>query len=248
CAFCSIGMHQGKGILSRSMDSVLKEVRSLAFHPLWGGIITDIGGATADMYGAGCSEKNCPRTSCLHPVMCRKYSPGTEYLTLLREAKKVRGVKKIFLGSGIRHDLVLGNPELLEEILVHHSGRFLRIAPEHTEDPLLDLMRKPSFAVLEAFVRLFHSITRGMKRKVELAPYLIVGHPGETLQDVLNMKKKLRALGLKTTDVQIFTPTPGTLSTAMYYAGVSPSMRPIPTETEVPEAVKRKALVTQTVK
>jgi radical SAM superfamily enzyme YgiQ (UPF0313 family) len=98
------------------------------------------------------------------------------------------------------------NPELLEEILVYHAGKFLRIAPEHTEEPVLNLMRKPSFQVLESFVGLFHSINRGLKRRIELAPYLIVGHPGETWGDVTEMKKKLDSLGLKPVSVQIFTP------------------------------------------
>ena len=171
------------------------------------------------------------------------FPPGKKYVELLRECRKIPGVKKIFLGSGVRYDVVLDNPELLEEIMVHHSGRFLRIAPEHTEESVLNLMRKPSYKALESFVGLFNSINRRLKRKIELAPYLIVGHPGETWDDVIEMKKRLRSLGLKTTSVQIFTPSPGSLSTAMYYAGCNLSLKSIPVEKKIGELMKRKRLL-----
>ena len=124
--------------------------------------------------------------------------------------------------------------------MIHHAGDFLRIAPEHTEEGVLRLMRKPSFSVLEEFVRLFHGLNRGMKRKIGLAPYLIVGHPGETFKDVVEMKKKLRSLNLKVTEVQIFTPTPGTLATAMYWAERSPDLRPVVVEKRMDALQKRK--------
>jgi radical SAM superfamily enzyme YgiQ (UPF0313 family) len=171
------------------------------------------------------------------------FSPGKKYLELLRECKKLPGVKKIFLGSGIRYDVLLHNPELLEEIMLYHSGRFLRIAPEHTENPVLNLMRKPPFKTLQSFVSLFNSINRKLKRKIELAPYLIVGHPGENRAHVVEMKKKLKSLGMKSTDVQIFTPTPGTLSTAMYYAERDSSFKPIPVEKTVSALMERKKLL-----
>ena len=166
-------------------------------------------------------------------------------MELLRECRKIPGVKKIFLGSGVRYDMLLDIPELLEEILVYHSGRFLRIAPEHTEEHVLNLMRKPSFKVLESFVGLFHSINKGLKRRIELAPYLIVGHPGEKWGDVIEMKKKLKSLGLKPISVQIFTPSPGSLSTAMYYAGCNLSLKSIPIEKKIGELMKRKKLLIQ---
>ncbi|MFH1491711.1 MAG: YgiQ family radical SAM protein, partial [Pseudomonadota bacterium] len=190
CAFCSIGAHQGKKIISRSVESIKKEIRAMTRHPEWKGMISDIGGATAEMYGNDCETEGCRKPSCLHPDRCRAFSPGRAYLDLLRECRKMPGVSKIFLGSGIRYDLLMGNPELLEEIMRHHTGGFLRIAPEHTEDRVLELMRKPSFQALESFVKLFNTINRQLKRKVEPAPYLIVGHPGEEEKDVVEMKKK----------------------------------------------------------
>jgi uncharacterized radical SAM protein YgiQ len=243
CSFCSIEVHQGKKVISRSTDSILREIDGLTRHPEWKGYISDIGGATAEMYGNDCETEACFEPSCLYPERCRMFSPGKRYLELLRECRKIPGVKKIFLGSGIRYDVLLDNPELLEEILLHHSGRFLRIAPEHTQDSVLNLMRKPPFKTLESFVSLFNSINKGLKRKIELAPYLIVGHPGEKKSDVVEMKKKLESLSVKSTDAQIFTPTPGTLSTAMYYAECDPSFKSIPVEKAIGEIMDRKRLL-----
>jgi len=245
CSFCSIYCHQGKGILSRSRESVLRELRSLLKHPEWKGSVSDIGGPTAEMYGAGCKNDACLRQSCLYPDPCRKFGSPKAYLELLRDCRKVKGVKKIFIGSGIRYDLLLHFPELLEEMMVHHTGRYLRIAPEHTEDTVLALMGKPPFETLDSFVRLFNSINAGLKRKVELAPYLMIGHPGETPEDIISMKAKLKSLGMKTTDVQVFTPSPGTLSTAMYYAESSPVSYPVPVAKDVKELMRRKDFLTR---
>jgi uncharacterized radical SAM protein YgiQ len=245
CSFCSIGLHDGKKLISRSKESIIKEIHGQTRHPEWKGYISDIGGATAEMYGNDCEVEGCAEPSCLYPERCRTFSPGKKYMELLRECRKIPGVKKIFLGSGVRYDVLLENPELLEEILVYHSGKFLRIAPEHTEEPVLNLMRKPPFKVLESFVGLFHSINERLKRKIELAPYLIVGHPGEKWGDVTEMKKKLNSLGLKPVSVQIFTPTPGSVSTAMYYAGCNLSLESIPVEKKIRELMRRKELLTQ---
>jgi len=243
CSFCSIEVHQGKKVISRSVESITREIRSLSKHREWKGYISDIGGATAEMYGNDCETEACLKPSCLWPSKCKVFSPGKRYLDLLRECRKLPEVKKIFLGSGIRYDVLLNNPELLEEIMLYHSGRFLRIAPEHTENPVLNLMRKPPFDTLESFVNLFDSINRRLKRKIELAPYLIVGHPGEKRADVVEMKKKLKSLGMKSTDVQIFTPTPGTLSTAMYYSECDFSFSPVAVQKAVSELMERKKLL-----
>jgi uncharacterized radical SAM protein YgiQ len=243
CSFCSIQVHQGKKVISRTIESITKEIRSLSKHPEWKGYISDIGGATAEMYGNDCETEACLKPSCLWPNKCKVFSPGKRYLELLRECRKLPGVKKIFLGSGIRYDVLLNNPELLEEIMLYHSGKFLRIAPEHTEDQVLNLMRKPPFKTFESFVGLFNSINRKLKRKIELSPYLIVGHPGEKRTDVVQMKTKLTSLRMKSTDVQIFTPTPGTLSTAMYYAQCDLSFNSIPVEKAISEFMQRKRLL-----
>ncbi|MBN1626280.1 MAG: radical SAM protein, partial [Deltaproteobacteria bacterium] len=243
CSFCSIYCHQGKSIISRERESILKEAHSLLRHPEWKGFVSDIGGPTAEMYGAGCNNVACLRQSCLFPDICRMFGNPKEYLELLRVCRKVKGVKKIFIGSGIRYDLLLQFPELLEEIMAYHSGSYLRVAPEHTEDSVLKLMGKPGFETFESFVRLFNSINVKLKRRVELAPYLITGHPGETWDDVVSMKVKLRSLGIKTTDVQVFTPSPGTLSTAMYYAESSYPYDHVPVVKDLKELMKRKEYI-----
>jgi len=243
CSFCSIYCHQGKGVISRSRESILRELNGMLRHPEWKGSVSDIGGPTAEMYGADCNNDKCLRQSCLFPGICKNFMGAKGYLELLRACRKVHGVKKIFIGSGIRYDLLLQFPQLLEEIMVHHAGRYLRIAPEHTEDSVLRLMGKPPYERLEAFVRTFNSINRGLKRKVELSPYLMVGHPGETRGDIVSMKAKLKSLGMKTTDVQVFTPSPGTMSTAMYYAESSPSSVPVPVTRDIKELMRRKEFI-----
>jgi uncharacterized radical SAM protein YgiQ len=244
CAFCSISVSEGKGIISRSPDSIFREIGSLTSHPQWQGVISDIGGATAEMYGADCAVEACLRSSCLQPSSCPRFAPGEPYRKLLQCCRELAGVKKIFLGSGVRYDLLLNNPDLLEEILRHHCGRFLRIAPEHTEDEVLDLMGKPRFAVLEEFVALFRRLNSRLSRPIELAPYWIIGHPGETMAHVASMKQKLRALALPTSDVQIFTPAPGTLSTAMYFSCLSPAEKPLAVEKDIRALQQRKFILT----
>ncbi len=245
CSFCSIAPHQGRKIVSRSRESIVNEVVRLTRHPLWRGYISDIGGASAEMYGVTCQRHSCRKPSCLYPVPCKFFSPAKSYIELLRTCIRIDGVKKIFLGSGIRHDVLVRYPEALEEIMLHHAGKFLRIAPEHTEDAVLQLMRKPPFSILEEFVNLFRSINKRLKRRIELASYIIIGHPGESIRDVLEMKKKLRALGLRHTDVQIFTPSPGTLSTAMYYTGLDAAGRTLETEKKIRELSRRKDIISR---
>jgi uncharacterized radical SAM protein YgiQ len=243
CAFCSITQSEGRRVVSRSPESVLREIRSLTRHGEWRGVVSDIGGPSAEMYGSDCPAANCIRPSCLLPSQCGQFKAGGAYRDLLRRARALPGVKQIMLGSGVRHDLMLGDPALLEEIMREHCGRFLRVAPEHTEDEVLDLMGKPRFAVFEEFVRLFRRLNRSLRRPVELAPYLIVGHPGETAAMVPRMKDKLRTLGLDTCDAQIFTPSPGTLATAMYHAALSPSQKPLAVEKDIRALQERKRLL-----
>jgi uncharacterized radical SAM protein YgiQ len=245
CSFCSIAQSEGRRVISRTPESVLQEIRSLAGHAEWRGVVSDIGGPSAEMYGSDCRAASCSRPSCLLPQACGQFRAGEPYRDLLRRARALPGVKQVLLGSGVRHDLMLQNPELLEEILREHCGRFLRVAPEHTEDEVLDLMGKPRFAVFEEFVRLFERLNRGLRRPVELAPYLIVGHPGENAAMVPAMRDKLRALGLKTCDAQIFTPSPGTLATAMYHSGLAPDGKPLAVEKDIRALQQRKQFLTR---
>ena len=243
CAFCSISLHEGKPLVSRSQESILHEIERLTMHPAWKGYISDIGGASAEMYGMACTQSGCAKASCLHPQPCRHLSSVSPFIGLLRACRKLKGVKKVFLGSGIRYDLFLEHPDLLEEIMLHHAGRFLRVAPEHTEDDILHLMKKPPFEAFQRFVRLFDSINKSLERKIQLAPYLIVGHPGERWGHVQSMARKIKGLGLQATGVQIFTPTPGTLSTAMFYSQALPTLEPLETETNIQALKQRKHLL-----
>ncbi|MCP4213384.1 MAG: YgiQ family radical SAM protein [bacterium] len=245
CTFCSISLHEGKRIISRSRDSILTEIEKFNSHPRWKGVVSDIGGASAEFYGSDCSNPKCKRPSCLVQSKCKTISTGGPFLKLLRDARKIKGVKQIFLGSGMRYDLVLRNPQLLEEILVHHTGRFLRVAPEHTQNSVLELMRKPGYDVFGEFVRLFKEINLKLKRKIELAPYLIVGHPGELARDVSIMADRLKKLKVAGTDAQIFTPIPGTIATAMYYSGVNTKFKTIPVERSMEALMRRKRMLTK---
>jgi uncharacterized radical SAM protein YgiQ len=243
CTFCSISLHQGKQVISRSESSIIEEISQFNRHPLWKGIVSDIGGATAEAYGTECFNQQCQKVSCFSKSLCRQLPSANRFLQLLKEARRIKGVRKIFLGSGFRYDLMLRNPQLLEEILYFHSGKFLRVAPEHTGQNVLDLMRKPGFHVFEEFVALFNRLNRKMKRKVLLALYVIVGHPGETMTDVITLARYLKKLNISAVDVQVFTPSPGTLSTAMYYAGISPDLKQIPVERNIKELMRRKEII-----
>ena len=246
CSFCSISGHEGQRVVSRSPDSILREISDFARHPQWRGIVSDIGGPTADLYGLDCPQSSCPKGSCLFPDICPAMAAprpsGNSYQEMLSAARRLPGVRKVLLGSGVRFDHLLDNPRLLEDILRFHTGRFLRVAPEHTEDHVLRQMGKPSFHCFERFVRLFERINRTLPRRLTLAPYIIIGHPGESTTDVQAMRKKLRALNLRP-DVQIFTPTPGTLSTAMFVAGLSTAGETLCCEKNVRELKRRKNLL-----
>ncbi|HOG64131.1 MAG TPA: YgiQ family radical SAM protein [Spirochaetota bacterium] len=244
CAFCSIAAHQGRGVVSRSRASILNEIGAMQRHPDWRGVIGDVGGASAEMWEADCAR--CQRASCLSPGLCTHYpAPGAQaWQSLLKEIRSLDGIRQVNLGSGVRYEVLLENPSLLEDLLRHHSGQFLRIAPEHTEDHILSLMKKPPFAVFERFVHLFETIVRRLPRPIRLAPYLIVGHPGETAGDVVRMRDKLKALGLfGQADVQIFTPTPGSLATAMYCSGQDEHGHTIAVERNMVELVRRQRML-----
>ncbi|MBN1197565.1 MAG: radical SAM protein [Candidatus Aminicenantes bacterium] len=224
CAFCAVCHHQGDKVISRSPESICREVDQLSRHPRWRGVISDVGGATAEMYGMDM------------PAL----DSGPPYLQLLRRIRRHPQVRKVFVASGVRHDLMLKWPELLEEIMRHHSGRFLRVAPEHIDDDVLRCMGKPRFSLFRDFCSLFAEINRGLRRRVELAAYVIVGHPGEEEKHIKDMASLLRNLGVSRVDAQIFTPAPGLLSTAMYMAGMDAGGRNIPVCRDTRELEKRK--------
>ena len=224
CSFCAISAHQGKEIVSRSRDSILKEVKTISGMKNFRGTITDIGGPTANMYGSKCASGGCIIHDCLKSGEgCKNLVPGTkEYLSILDEALKIRNVKRIQINSGIRYEQCILNDSAIESILGKYISGRMKIAPESGSDKVLELMNKPSVKIFEGFFKRFTEIRKKSGLKCILTPYLITGHPGEGEKEILETSKFLKNFGLSGAQSQIFTPTPMTRSTAMYYLGYDP--------------------------
>jgi uncharacterized radical SAM protein YgiQ len=227
CAFCAITHHQGKIIQSRSEQSILQEVLELNGFAWFKGSVSDVGGPTANMYGLTCGNSSdpggCRRTSCLYPALCRHlHYSGKRAATLLRKVRGVPGIKHVAVSSGIRYDLMEYQPEYARELLSHHVGGLLKVAPEHLVDRVTDVMRKPRRKAFENFLNFFREESSRLGKKQYVVPYLISGHPGCTLADMVEQALVLRNMGLRVEQVQDFTPTPGTLSTCMYFTGLDP--------------------------
>lgn len=227
CAFCAITHHQGKFIQSRSEASIISEIGQIVQQPWARGVISDIGGPTANMYGAVCTAPDkgagCKRTSCLFPELCRNYKIQDEIaVKLLRNIRSVKGVKSSVVSSGIRYDLLLKQPGYFREIVKNHVGGLLKVAPEHLTDNVTRIMRKPGSSLFVRFLEKFRTESRGLGKRQAVVPYLIAGHPGCTLNDMVDLALMLKGLGLRVEQVQEFTPTPGSLSTCIYYCGMDP--------------------------
>ena len=251
CAFCTISAHQGKFIASRSEASILREVQHVCDMPDFKGTITDLGGPSANMYMIKGKDhhicEQCKRPSCLHPTVCKNLNTDHSHLLdLYNQVRRDTRVKHCFVGSGIRYDLSMhrtGNKEIdainreyLETVIKHHvSGRF-KVAPEHSSDNVLHLMRKPSFKLFRELTARFNAINNKEHLKQQIIPYFISSHPGCSLEDMADLAINTKELDFKLEQVQDFTPTPMTLATDMYYSGFHPySLRKIQsakTETE----------------
>ena len=218
CSFCAISRHQGPKIISRSRDSVVQEVKRLVGQKDFSGTISDLGGPTANLYGTGCSSPQpCKRHDCLYPKVCKFFKIDEQaMLGLLDVVADCAGVKHLFVSSGLRMELLTRTPQLLRKLLLHHTPGAMKIAPEHTEDKVLHLMHKPGVKVLEEFLALCREIGKKAGKNFHFTPYLIASHPGCTLADTEKMAARLGTLGLAVRQFQDFTPTPGTISTAMY--------------------------------
>ncbi len=226
CTFCAIGLHQGKFITSRSTKSVLKEAAKISSSPAFRGTISDLGGPTANMYGLGCSSKEqmvrCRRPSCLYPEICKHFrTDHGSYIKLLAKTGSVTGVKNVFISSGIRHDVALRDPNFMERLTSKNISGHLRIAPEHTHDRILALMRKPTREVWERFAEEFKKNAEKSGRKQYIVPYIIAAFPGSTIGDMQAARSFLETQGAIPRQVQIFLPTPMTVATAMYFCGRS---------------------------
>ncbi len=231
CSFCSLALHQGRRIRSRSADSIMGEVERLAAHPDWRGSLSDVGGPTANMWGAVCTgdPAACQRTSCLTPSVCGHFQPDQEALAaLLRRIGRLPCVQHLRVASGVRHDLAMREPGYARALVREFVGGQLKLAPEHRCDRVLRLMRKPPFAQFERFLTLFERESAAAGKEQYVIPYLISAFPGCTDDDMRELARWLKARGWRPRQVQCFVPTPGTVATAMYYAGIDPEGRPIP--------------------
>jgi uncharacterized radical SAM protein YgiQ len=227
CAFCAITMHQGKTIQSRSKQSVLAEIAALTRKAWFRGTISDIGGPTANMFGLGCNNsdamKKCQRESCIFPDICINLRTGDKPATsLLKEARSLEGVRHTSVSSGVRYDLLERQPAYFIELTGHHVSGLLKIAPEHLVDHVTTIMRKPGKKAFETFQARFREESDRLGKRQYIVPYLISGHPGCTLADMLELALVLKKMGIKVEQVQDFTPTPGTIATCMFYSGIDP--------------------------
>lgn len=231
CSFCSITEHEGRIIQNRSKESILNEMEEIRDKvPGFTGTISDLGGPTANMYRLGCSdpkaEMNCRRPSCVFPGICHKLNTDHKHtIDLYREARKVKGIKKVMIASGVRYDLAIESPEYVRELVTHHVGGYLKIAPEHTEKNPLDLMMKPGMGTYNRFKEMFEKYSAEAGKKQYLIPYFISAHPGTEDEDMLNLALWLKSNNYQCDQVQNFYPSPMCNATAMYYSETNPLKR-----------------------
>ena len=236
CAFCTISAHQGKQIASRSEASILREVKALTEREDFNGVITDLGGPSANMYRMSGKNKElcrrCPRYSCIQPTICKNLqSDHRPLVDLYKKVSALPAIKHVYIGSGIRCDLFTkenGGWDYFRHVVLHHVSGRLKVAPEHTSDHVLQLMRKPSFNLFLQTKAQFDTICRQAGLRYQLIPYFISSHPGCQLRDMADLAVEMKRLGYRLEQIQDFTPTPMTLSTEMYYTGINPdTMQPV---------------------
>ncbi len=228
CTFCSITEHEGRIIQSRSEDSVIREIEDIRDKVKgFTGVISDLGGPTANMYRIGCKspaiEAACRKPSCVYPGICPNLDTDHgPLIKMYRRARALRGVKKILIGSGLRYDLAVQSPEYVKELVTHHVGGYLKIAPEHTEGGPLSKMMKPGIGSYERFKQMFEKASAEAGKKQYLIPYFIAAHPGTSDEDMMNLALWLKKNGFKADQVQTFYPSPMATATAMYHSGLNP--------------------------
>lgn len=231
CTFCSITEHEGRIIQNRSEDSIIQEIETIRDTvPGFTGIISDLGGPTANMYRLACKtreiEAACRKPSCVYPGIC--HNLGTDHsplVSLYKRARKLPGIKKVLIGSGVRYDLAVESPEYVEELVAHHVGGYLKIAPEHTEENTLSKMMKPGIGTYDRFKEMFEAATKKAGKEQYLIPYFIAAHPGTTNEDMMNLAIWLKKNGFRADQVQTFIPSPMATASAMYYSGKNPLRR-----------------------
>lgn len=252
CSFCALTYHQGRQVRSRSKESIVAEVKILTEKEDFKGYIHDVGGPTANFRQPACKKQLksgvCTHKDCLYPAVCPNIEPNhSEYLDVLRTVRAVDGVKKVFIRSGIRYDYLMADPkcdEFIAELCQNHVSGTLKVAPEHISDRVLYYMRKPSAKVFLEFDKKYKETNRKMGKKQYLIPYLISSHPGSTLKDAVELAVFLKKYGFVPDQVQDFYPTPGTLSTCMYYTELDPlTMKPVYVAKNMEEKRMQRALI-----
>ncbi|MDX8384441.1 MAG: YgiQ family radical SAM protein, partial [Ghiorsea sp.] len=228
CTFCSITEHEGRIIQSRSEASILREVEAIRDKtPNFTGVISDLGGPTANMYRLRCKseaiEAACRRPSCVFPGICENLNTNHDPLIqLYRKARSLKGIKRVFVASGLRYDLAVKSPAYIKELVTHHVGGYLKIAPEHTENAPLDKMMKPGIGAYDDFKKLFEKFSKQAGKKQYLIPYFIAAHPGTNDEDMLQLALWLKKNNYKADQVQAFWPSPMSTAAAMYHSGRNP--------------------------
>ena len=251
CSFCALTFHQGRRIQIRSQESILKEAEILIKDPEFKGYIHDVGGPTADFRHTACEKQLkygvCTNKQCLFPKPCANMNADHgDYITLLRRLRALPGVKKVFIRSGIRFDYVLADKKdhFLEELCKYHVSGQLKVAPEHICDSVLRLMGKPSNHVYEQFAKEYRNMNKKLGKKQYMVPYLMSSHPGSHLKEAIALAEYIRDLGYMPEQVQDFYPTPGTISTCMYYTGFDPrTMEKVYVPVSLKEKQMQRALI-----
>ncbi len=251
CSFCALTFHQGRIIQTRSHESLVEEAKMMTQDKDFKGYIHDVGGPTANFRAPSCQKQLtkgvCPNKQCLFPKPCKNLrADHRDYIKLLRELRRIDGVKKVFIRSGIRFDYVLADPDdtFLRELCEYHVSGQLKVAPEHVSDPVLQKMGKPEYSVYQKFVEKYNQMNKKLRKDQYLVPYLMSSHPGSTLKEAVNLAEHLRDFGYMPEQVQDFYPTPSTLSTCMYYTGVDPrNMQPVYVPKNPHEKAMQRALI-----
>jgi uncharacterized radical SAM protein YgiQ len=248
CSFCSITEHEGRIIQNRSHDSILREIEKIRDNtPGFTGVISDLGGPTANMWRTACKDKetesSCRRLSCVHPNICKNLNTDqTPLVDLYRDARDIQGVKKILIASGLRYDLAVETPEYVKELVTHHVGGYLKIAPEHTEDAPLSKMMKPGMGTYDAFKELFEKYSKEAGKEQYLIPYFIAAHPGTSDEDMMNLALWLKRNGFRADQVQTFYPSPMANATTMYHTGLNPLKKIGRENVVIPKGLKQRRL------
>ena len=251
CNFCAIAYHQGRSISVRSHESVIAEAKKITEMPDFKGYIHDVGGPTANFRSPSCEKQEkaglCPDRKCLAPTMCPAVKVDhSDYLKLLRELRHLPKIKKVFIRSGIRFDYLIAdqNEEFFKELVTHHTSGQLKVAPEHCSDNVLKYMGKPKISVYNRFEKRFYELTKSIGKKQYLVPYLMSSHPGSTLNDAIELSLFLKRNRLHPEQVQDFYPTPGTVSTCMFYTGLDPyTLEPVYVPRTPEEKAEQRALL-----